>query len=350
MRKNTPIRVGVLGLGRSGWDIHVAALRDDPRFTIAGVMDGLEDRLRQAREELHCSVFKRADDLLHSLRADLIINALPTPFHAPLSKEALNSGFHVVLEKPVACNAAEARSVYRVAKANRKKLFFHHNYRFMPVFRHFCEVIDSGILGEVFEIKVNITGFTRRNDWQTLRRNHGGLLNNHGTHYIDWVMQLMGAPVKDVFSDLKQISDSGNVDDHARVILRARNGCLADFHLSTSTAADLPRYLILGTCGTLSSDGQQSTLRYFDPKRVKALPVDTRPPAKRAYGNEDKLPWRGKTMKAVTRDKSGFYDNTFDVLRRRKAMAVTPESVIDTLKVMDRVRSPISSWRPAFTA
>ena len=106
--------------------------------------------------------------------------------------------------------------------------------------------------------------------------------------------------------------------------------------------------MMLGTCGTLVCDGGTSTLRYFDPKKVKDLPVDLRPPEGRRYGNQDKLPWREKTMKAVPKDKSGFYDNVYDVLRRRKAMAITPESVLEVLKVLDKARRPVQSWRPDY--
>ena len=348
MPKSRPIRVGVLGLGRAGWDIHVAAIRDDSRFRIVAVADALRDRREQAEAELGCESFRRPGDLLQDAKADLIINATPTPWHGRLTIDALKAGFHAVVEKPVAKDVKEGRAMVRAATTARKKLFMHHNYRFMPVVRHFREVIDSGILGEVFEIKVNVTGFSRRNDWQTLKKNQGGLLNNHGTHYIDWVMQLMGAPVKDVFGDLKLVADSGDAEDHVRVILRARNGCVADFHLSTATASELPMFMLLGTCGTLASDGASSTIRYFDPRKVKELPVVTAAPATRRYGNVDKLPWREKTVKSVARDKSTFYDNVFDVLRKRSPMVVTPESVLEVLAVMDKARTPVRTWRPSY--
>jgi scyllo-inositol 2-dehydrogenase (NADP+) len=343
-----PIRAGVLGLGRSGWDIHVLALRNDPRFKIVGVTDGVASRCRQAESELHCPAFKRAADLLESVKMDLVVNALPTQDHASLSTDALRAGMHVVVEKPVAGDAAEARRMLKTARSTRKKLFPHHNYRYHPIIRHLAEIVDSGILGELFEIKFSLAQFARRNDWQTLRRNQGGLMNNHGTHHIDWVMQLMRSPIQDVFSDLKLISDSGNTEDHVRIILRAQNGCLADFHLSTATAAELPIYMLLGTCGTLVSDGGTSTIRYFDPKKVKELPVVTGPPELRTYGNDDRMPWREKKVKSVSRDKSTFYDNVYDVLRRRKAMAVTMESVIEVLKVLDRARAPVKKLRPKY--
>lgn len=347
-KRKKPIRVGVLGLGRAGWDIHVAAVRNDPRYKIVGVSDGLPERLDQAAEELECETFSSADVLLSELKVDLIVNAMPSSFHVSLTKAALRAGHHVVVEKPVADTAKEFQSVMRVARASRKRLFPHHNYRFASNVKHYREVIASGILGEVFEFNINITSFSRRNDWQTLVKNNGGLLNNHGTHYIDWVMQLMGSPVKDVFSDMKLISDSGNAEDHVRVMLRSRNGCVADFNLSSATNADLPLCMILGTCGTLVSNGATSTVRYFDPRKVSPLPVDTRPPDGRRYGNDDKLPWREKEIEVASRDKTTFYDNVYAVLRARARQSVTPESVLEVLRVMDRARTRVKNWRPAY--
>lgn len=343
-----PIRVGVLGLGRAGWDIHVRSIQNDPRYKIVAVSDGLPDRLDQARAELDCETFRKPSELLASARTDLIINAMPSQLHASLTRDAFKARAHVVVEKPIARNVREARGMVRAARAAGRKLFPHHNYRFQPMVKHLHETIASGIIGEVFEIKINVTGFSRRNDWQTLKKNNGGLLNNHGTHYIDWVMQLMGAPVRDVFSDMKLVSDSGNSEDHVRVVLRARNGCLADFHLSTATATDMPPCIVLGTCGTLVCSGGESTIRYFDPIRVKELPVDTRPPEGRRYGNDDQLPWKEKTVPATSRDKTSFYDNVYSVLRERGKPVVTPESVIEVLQVMDRARVPVKNWRPTY--
>jgi predicted dehydrogenase len=346
--KKKPIHVGVLGLGRAGWDIHVAGIRNDPRYQIVAVMDGLPERLDQAREEFGCETFKNPKDLLAKTRADLIINAMPSQFHGSLTRAAFQAGCHVAVEKPIARDVKEARSMIRAAKAAKKKLFPHHNYRFTAMVKHLHEVINSGILGDVFEFDFNVAQFARRNDWQTLKKNNGGLLNNHGTHCIDWVMQLMGSPVKDVFSDMKLVADSGNTEDHVRLLLRAQSGCLADFHLSTATNATLPALLILGTCGTLTNDGGTSTIRYFDPKKVKELPVDTRPPAGRRYGNSDKLPWREKTMKVESRDKTTFYDNVYSVIRERGKQVVTPESALEVLKVLDRARVPVKTWRPKY--
>jgi scyllo-inositol 2-dehydrogenase (NADP+) len=343
-----PIRVAILGLGRAGWDIHVAAVRDDSRFKIMAVSDPLEKHCAQAEGELGCETFRDPHALLESAKADLVVNATPSPMHTPLSIDAMKAGFHVLLEKPVARDLQEARRLVRAASTLKRKLFIHHNYRFQPVTRHLKEVKESGIIGEVFEIHVRISHFSRRNDWQTLKRNNGGLLNNHGTHYIDSVMDIMDSPVMNVWSDMKLISDAGDAEDHVRVLLRAKSGCVADFFLSTASAATMPMWTLFGTCGTAVCDGGETKVQRFNPQKVKPQTVLTGAATGRQYGNTDRLPWRKKTLKVSSRDKRTFYDNVYEVLRERKPMVVTPESVLDVLKVMDKAKSPIKNMRPQY--
>ncbi|MDA0990075.1 MAG: Gfo/Idh/MocA family oxidoreductase [Verrucomicrobia bacterium] len=350
MSQKGPLTVGVLGLGRAGWNIHVAAIRDDARYKIVAVSDPVSERRDQAIAELGCEVFDAPTLLLKKATPELIINATPSQFHAPLTRQALRMGFHVVLEKPLARDAREAASVVRAAKASKRKLFAHHNYRFQPTIRHLGELIESGIIGKMFEIRVCVSQFSRRNDWQTLLANNGGLLNNHGTHYIDAIMQMIGSPIEDVWSDLKLISDAGDAEDHVRLLIRARNGCVGEFFLSTSSAITMPMWTVWGTCGTLVSNGTETTIRYFDPKKVKPQTVETGPAVERRYGSGDELPWREKTVKVKARDKSTFYDNVYGVLRKRERMVVTPESVLDFFRVIDRARGPVQNWRPRYGA
>jgi predicted dehydrogenase len=62
--------------------------------------------------------------------------------------------------------------------------------------------------------------FTRRNDWQTLAKNGGGLLNNHVIHFLDQILQLLPGNVTQVMGDLQQIASAGDVEDHTKTLSR----------------------------------------------------------------------------------------------------------------------------------
>ncbi len=338
MAKKRPITVAVAGLGRAGWDIHVKAMRGRREFRITAVCDPETDRCSEAEKEFGCETYDDYKEMLRRADAELICVATQSRDHGPHTIAALKSGRHVLVEKPMAMDLREADRMIAAAKKARKRLFVHQNYRYNQEFKHLKEVIDSGILGKLFHIRGHWMGFARRNDWQTLRKYGGGVLNNTCPHIIDMSLQFIGWPVKKVFGDLQHVNDAGNVEDHVKIVMRGKHGCTADLEVSTACAFPSAKWTLLGDCGTLVTDGATSKIKYFDPKKVRPLQVVETPPEGRRYGNKDKLPWREKTMPVKSRNKRVYYDNVYEVLRQRRAMEVTPESVREVIRVIAETR------------
>jgi predicted dehydrogenase len=335
-----PVRYGIVGLGRAGWDIHVRDLRPRADARIVAVADPLAERREQAVAEFSCKAYPTLAKLLKQDDVEVVVIATPSVAHGRDAKKALAAGRHVVVEKPMAMSVAEADAMIAAADKADRKLFVHQNYRFRPEFVHLKEVVESGILGRVYHVRQALLSFARRNDWQTLARNGGGVLNNTCPHFIDQILQLMGGRVTSVMGDLQQIVSSGDVEDHVKAFMRADNGCTADMEVSTAQNVHPapPKWVVCGTCGTLTSDGKQSTIRWFDPAQVQPLPVIDGPAPDRKYGNADKLPWQEKVVPAEGSDKTTFYDNVFGVLRRGEQMRITPESVREVIRVMAMIR------------
>jgi predicted dehydrogenase len=338
-----PIRYGVLALGRSGWDIHVAALRNRPDAKIVACADPLPDRRKQAEQELGCKTYSTLGKMLKDENVEVVIIATPSMQHAKETKQALKAGKHVVCEKPMALSLAETDSVIKAAKESGKQLFIHQNYRFWPEFNHFEDVVKSGVLGKLYHLRHYQSNFARRNDWQTLAKNGGGVLNNTCPHFIDVLLMLMGGTVVDVMGDLQQIASAGDVEDHVKVFMRSSTGVTADMEVSQAQSLPhpLPKWILCGTHGTLVCDGKESTIRWFDPTQVSPAPIPAVDGAVegRKYGNGDNLPWQEKTMKVEDRtDKRDFYDNVREVLREGKPMRVTHEQVREIMRVISLAR------------
>lgn len=334
-----PIKVAVVGLGRAGWSIHVARMRGHPEFQVVAVSDFEESRRKEAAAEFQCATFSDYRTMLQNTDAELIVVASQSSTHAPITIEALRSGRHVIVEKPMATSVRDAERMVRAATAARKKLFVHQNYRFNADVRHVREVIESEEpIGRVFEVRMRALYFARRNDWQTLKKYGGGLLNNHGAHFIDTALQILGTPVKDLWCDLQLISDAGNTEDHVKLLLRGRNGRVIDIEICTSCAFPEPKWTLLGSNGTLVSDGKTSKVKRFDPKKVQPLQVVETPPEGRRYGNDDKLPWEETETPSVGRDTGDYYNNLVDVLRRGGKQIVTPQQVLEVMKIIDRAK------------
>ena len=102
------IRVAVGGQGRSGYGIHCDHLRTDTeRFDIVAAADQQPERREDATVEFGAKVYDDWRPMLEEGGFDLFINALPSPLHVDASIEALNRGFHVVSEKPMARTVAD---------------------------------------------------------------------------------------------------------------------------------------------------------------------------------------------------------------------------------------------------
>jgi predicted dehydrogenase len=344
-----PIRYGIVGLGRSGWDIHVAALRDRADARIVAVADPLAEYRQQAEAELPgCKAYDSLGKLLKNPDVEVVVIATPSVQHAADTKRSLKAQRHVVCEKPMAISLAETDSVIKAAKASGWHLFIHQNYRFWPEFNHLQDVVNSGILGKLFHIRHYQTAFARRNDWQTLAKNGGGVLNNTCPHFIDVLIRLIDSPIKQVMGDLKQIASGGDVEDHVKILMRGENGVTADLEISQaeSLPTPLPKWILCGTHGTLSSDGKQSTIRWFDPSQVDPLPIPVveGPARGRRYGNDDKLPWQQKTVPVEGADKRNFYDNVTEVLRQGKPMRVPLEQVRQIMQIIALARRGTGGW------
>jgi len=333
VEKSDPIRIAVVGLGRSGYSIHVARLRNDARFRIVAVTDWLEERRNEVAGELGCEAYPDHQALLRSAEAEVAVAASYSNTHAPISRDVLNSGRHAICEKPIADSLAAARSMLEAAKRNRRKLLVHHNYRFAPDVRHILDVIRTKRIGEVFEVRMRSFDFSRRNDWQTLRKYHGGVFNNTCSHFIDAGLQFLGAPVKEVFCDLKHISDAGDAEDHVKVVLKAENGRVYDMEVSSACKFGEPKWTVLGTQGTLVSDGRTSRIAWFDPKQLGKLKVVETPPPERKYGNDDVIPWQSEEVPSVGPSIGDFYDNVWAVLREGKALIVKPEEALEVVRI-----------------
>ena len=335
MSQHRPITVAVVGLGRAGWDIHVARMRDCPRFRLVAVADTDPDRRQQTVTELGCEAFADYRELLRRSEAEVVVVASYTDSHAPIALAALSSDRHVIVDKPMATTLSQGRKMVAAADKGGKRLFVHHNTRFYPDSRHVLDVVRDGRIGEVFAVRIRLLSFDRRNDWQTLRAHGGGLLSNWGSHYVDMALQLLSSPVKELFCDLKLVSDAGDAEDHVKVILRAENGRVVDLEISTACAFEEPKWTLLGTHGTLMSDGTTSTIRRFDPRKLTPMQVYDGPAPGRIYASDPTIPWETQQVPSVGKSVGDLYDNVWDVLRRGKPMIVTPEEALEVLRVIE---------------
>ena len=325
-----PIRVGIAGLGRSGWDIHARLLEPlGDSYQIAAVVDADETRRQEAIDRFDCQAYTDYQDLLADVGVELVVVSLPSFLHAEASLAALKAGKHVVCEKPMATSLADADRMVAAAAGSDKVLSVFQQRRYNPDFIKVREVIDSGLLGRIVEIHITESRFSRRWDWQTLQKFGGGSLNNTGPHFLDQALQLFGPAQPEIFCALKRTLTLGDADDHAKVVLKAANAPMIDVEISSCCAYPAETWNVMGTQGGLSGTTRQLHWKWIVPEELPPRTLDLAPTPDRSY-NRDELTWHEDSWvmgNPLNESYANYYRDLFNTIRGDKPLVITPESV-----------------------
>jgi len=325
-----PIRVGIAGLGRSGWAIHahlLAPLTDE--FQIVAVNDEDSARCAEAIERFDCQAYPTYDELIADPAVEMVVVALPSFLHGSASVAALKANKHVVCEKPMAITMDEADEMVAAAAASDRIFTVFQVRRYNPDFLKVREIIDSGILGRIVQIRLAESKFTRRWDWQTLQKFGGGSLNNTGAHFLDEALQLFGPATPTVFCALDRTLTLGDADDHVKLVFTAPDSPTVDIEISSCDPFPPPTWHIFGTKGGLQGTTRSLHWKYMIPEEQEVRTLDLRPTPDRSY-NQDKIVWREDSWEFtgdMNESYRGFYHDLYATIRTGAPLAITPESV-----------------------
>ena len=311
------------------------------------------ERRRDARREFGARAYDDWSRMITEADFDLFVNALPSPLHVPATLAALRAGRHVLCEKPMAGTVRDFDRMVTAAKRHKRVLAPFQNNRHQPFFEKMQEIITSGVLGKIVNIRSSWGEFNRRWDWQTWQENLGGGLFNAGPHAIDQALALFGwSRTPKVFCRMDCNNAFGaDGDDHCTVTLydSRRRAPQIDIIISGYLAyppAEL--YNVCGEFGGLTGGETELKWRYFNPSQAPVQKmwnwsVDRR------YPQED-LPWEeqtwslkemkqgnavGYTLQSFQYGCTVSYDNLYHVIRNRGRLLVTPAQVRKQIAVLE---------------
>jgi predicted dehydrogenase len=282
---NDIIQIGIIGAGNIG-NVHMNEFKKVPEAAIAAVTD-VYLPLAEARAKEHGipKVHRSYEELLADPAIDAVIVAVPNEMHAPIAIRALESGKHVLLEKPMAINAASAKAIIRAHRSSNRTLMMAHQMRWEAINLQVKEQIDKGALGQIYNVKA---GWMRRKGipgWGTwftqMSKSGGGPLIDIGVHMLDLSLHLMGGakPVS-VFGTTyaefgpkrKGIGTWGkpdwngiyDVEDLATALIRLDNGSTLSLDVSWAAHTDMlgnqPYLYVMGSEGGATLRGSQGRL------------------------------------------------------------------------------------------
>jgi len=254
------VRLGIVGLGNIG-KFHTGYLLENKisRCTLSAVSDAYAPGLKPFEGKPGLKTYANVEEMIRSGEIDALVVATPHFLHTTIGIDALKSGLHVMIEKPISAHKADAERLIAVAKQHPKQVFAGmFQMRVEPRYLKIRNLIQGGELGQIVRINWIITDWFRTEayyasgGWRaTWKGEGGGVLLNQCLHQLDMLQWLCGMPARvRGFCQLGRFHNI-EVEDNITTYLEWKDGATGVFVSSTGESPGTNRFELIGTRGKL---------------------------------------------------------------------------------------------------
>jgi predicted dehydrogenase len=285
---SSSLRVALVGYGLAGSVFHAPLIAATEGLALDTVVTSNPERQAQARAEFPevrpvataDELWARADEL------DLVVVASPNKTHVPIATAALEAGLAVVVDKPIAGTAAEARELAALADSRGLLLSVFQNRRWDNDFLTLRKLLAEGELGEVrrFESRFERWRPRLKGGWRESGEpaEIGGLLYDLGSHVVDQALTLFG-PATLVYAESDLRRPGAETDDDTFIALTHESGVRSHLYVSAVAPQLAPRFQVWGSKAGYTKYG-------LDPQEA-ALREGERPKPGTPWGLEPESLW-----------------------------------------------------------
>ena len=331
--------VALIGYGLAGSVFHAPLIDATAGLALRTVVTRNPERADDARRRYPgVEVVGEAEAAIDPDEHDLIVVATPNDAHAALGRAAIEAGIAVVVDKPLAPTAAQARELVELAERRGVALTVFMNRRWDSDQLTVERLIEAGRLGKVL---LNQSRFERWKPraaevWRetSTPEQGGGVLLDLGTHLVDQALLRFG-PARSVYGEVLH-RRGGPADDDAFIALEHESGVISHLRAAIVEPAPGPRLRVSGSDAAFlieTVDGQEDALR-----------AGVRPGP--GWGVEPEERW-GRLMRgddaepvpAEPGDWPRFYAGVADALAGSGPMPVDPRDAVAVLEVLDGARA-----------
>lgn len=254
------ITVAILGYGFMG-STHADAWRLIDGCVVKGVWARDNSKTSKFASERGIKAYSSFSDVLDDKEVDVVDICTPTYTHAEYAIQALKSGKHVIVEKPMALSLADADKMIHAADESGMKLMVAHVLRFFPEYMKVKELVDEGKLGEICQARAFRGGaFPEWSPWFGEVEKSGGVAVDTAIHDVDYITWISSGIPQRVYAKIRRGAKEASAKyEIAFINVRYKNGMIAFIEASWAHPPSFPFTMKLeldGTEGTVTLDNQ----------------------------------------------------------------------------------------------
>ncbi|UPW18738.1 oxidoreductase [Agarivorans sp. TSD2052] len=189
------LKVGIIGFGLSGRVFHAPLIEACSKLQLLAIASSREQEIAQLYPNVACL---NSEQLIAHPEIDIVVIASPNAMHAQLAEQAMLSGKHVIVEKPLAINSEQCLHLQQLSEQTGRCLSVFHNRRWDSDFLTIQQLIQQQSLGNIHSYSAHFHRYRPavKQRWKELDPHGGGVLYDLGAHLIDQALSLFGKPQK----------------------------------------------------------------------------------------------------------------------------------------------------------
>lgn len=352
------IGVAVIGYGLGGRVFHAPFVSAVPGLRLDSIMTSKAPDASSAYPGV--SITRTLEETLANPAIGLAVVSTPNETHFAIAKQCLETGSHVVIDKPFSGTSDEAAELRKLAESKNLLVIPFHNRRWDGDFLTVRKLVAEHAVGRLVTFESHFDRFRpvpRENTWKEAGNPANGMLWDLGPHLVDQCLALFGPP-KFITASVRSDRDHTEIEDAFDITLEYTvdsHTLLAHCRTSYLACDNAPRFLLHGTRGSFKKFG-------LDPQEPKLVAGAKVPPlgAPEVWLQEPETAWGTLTVapnptdpamlvsrqiKTEPGDYRGFYANVRDAILGRAPLVVTAEDGFRTIKLLELARQSSAQRR-----
>lgn len=334
-----PIKTGLLAFGMSGRIFHAPFLNANPAFSL----DAVVERHTKKAAVLYPNIksYDTLEEMINDPTLELIVVNTPNFTHFELAKAALQAGKHVLIEKPVAATATEAKALFDLGREVNREVLVYQNRRWDSDVMAVKQVLETGKLGKLVEVHFRYDRWRPEIGPKAFKETPmpaSGLLYDLGPHLIDQSLDLFGKPLS-FTKTLGKFRLRTEVPDYAFIHLKYAEDLNVFLYASMLVAKPLPGFVLNGTRGSFikkRSDTQEAQLdQGMSPLAVGFGLEEEGMQGELTFINPETEKMESVYIPSLKGNFMGIFDAVYQTIRERKPFPVTEEDILTQLTIIE---------------